>query len=143
MALWALQEAWFGFPTRGKVFPVSLSLAVITLGGIQLYHDLRQGKTGAIMDIGMRSAGMEGVRRTAMLIFGLVAVFIVLIFLIGLKYATMLFPLGPTLLFLHGRTRWIGAVIAVSFVILFNLIVMDYVMAVIWAEPLIAFFSSR
>ena len=143
MAVWALQEAWFGFPTRGKVFPVSLSLAVIILGGIQLYHDLRQGKTGAIMDIGMRSAGMAGVGRTAALIFGWVIVFIALIFLIGLKYATMVFPLGPTLLFLHGRTRWIGLVIAVSFVVLFNLIVMDYVMAVIWAEPLIAFFSLR
>ena len=143
MAIWALQEAWFGFPTRGKVFPVSLSLAVIILGSIQLLFDLQQGTTGAIMDIGMRSAGMVGVRRTAMLIFGVVAIFIVLIFVIGLKYATMLFPLGPTLLFLQGRTRWIGAAIAVSFVVLFNLLVMDYVMAVIWSEPLIPFFASR
>ena len=95
------------------------------------------------MDIGMRSAGMVGVRRTAILIFGVVALFIVLIFIIGLKYATMLFPLGPTLLFLQGRTRWIGAAIAVSFVVLFNLLVMDYVMAVIWSEPLIPFFASR
>ena len=52
MAAWALQEAWFGFPTRSKVFPVSLSLAVIILSSIQLVHDLRQGKTGAIMDKG-------------------------------------------------------------------------------------------
>ena len=143
MAVWALQEAWFGFPTRGQVFPVSLSLAVIILGGVQLVHDLRQGKTGAIMDIGMRSAGMAGVRRTAMLIFGWVIIFVVLIFVIGLKWATMIFPLGPTLLFLEGRTRWIGAAVAVSFVVLFNLIFMDYVMAVIWPEPLIPFFSTR
>ncbi len=143
MAAWALQEAWFGFPTRGKVFPVSLSLAVIILSSVQLVHDLRQGKTGAIMDIGMRSAGMEGVVRTALLIIGWVAFFVVLIFVIGLKWATMVFPIGPTLLFLQGRTRWIGLAIAVPFVVLFNLIVMDYVMAVIWAEPLIPFFSTR
>lgn len=143
MAAWALQEAWFGFPTRGKVFPVSLSLAVIILSSVQLVHDLRRGKTGAIMDIGMRSAGMEGVVKTALLIIGWVAFFILLIFVIGLKYATMVFPFGPTLLFLHGRTRLIGVAVAVPFVVLFNLVVMDYVMAVIWAEPLIPFFSPR
>ena len=143
MAAWALQEAWFGFPTRGKVFPVSLSLAVIILSSVQLVHDLRRGKTGAIMDIGMRSAGMEGVVKTALLIIGWVAFFVLLIFVIGLKWATMVFPIGPTLLFLQGRTRWIGLAVAVPFVVLFNLIVMDYVMAVIWAEPLIPFFSTR
>ena len=70
-------------------------------------------------------------------------VFVALIFLIGLKYATMLFPLGPTLFFLEGRTKWIGVGVALVFVALFNLIVMDRVMAVIWPEPLIPFFSLR
>ena len=143
MAAWALWEASWSFPTRGKVFPVSLSIAVIALAGIQFVFDLRRGKTGAIMDIGMRSAGMAGARRAAYLIFGMLAVFVALIFLIGIKYATMLFPLGPTLFFLQGRTRWIGAAIAVAFVVAFNLVVMDYVMAVIWPEPLIEFFSPR
>ena len=143
MAAWALWEAAWSFPTRGRVFPMSLSVAVIALAGIQLVFDLRRGKTGAIMDIGMRSAGMAGARRAAWLIFGMLAVFVALIFLIGIKYATMLFPLGPTLFFLQGRTRWIGAAVAVAFVVAFNLIVMDYVMAVIWPEPLIEFFSPR
>ena len=143
MAAWALWEASWSFTSRGKVFPMALSIAVISLAGIQFVFDLGRGKTGAIMDIGMRSAGMAGASRAAWLIFGMLAVFVALIFLIGIKYATMLFPLGPTLFFLQGRTRWIGAAIAVSFVVAFNLIVMDYVMAVIWPEPLIAFFSSR
>lgn len=143
MAAWALWEATTAFTARGKVFPVALSAAVIALAGVQLVFDLRRGKTGAIMDIGMRSSGMAGARRTGALLFGIIAVFVALIFLIGIKYATMIFPLGPTLLFLEGRTRWIGAAIAVSFVVAFNLIVMDYVMAVIWPEPLIGFFSPR
>ena len=143
MAAWALWEATTVFTSRGKVFPMSLSVAVIALAGIQLVFDLRRGKTGAIMDIGMRSAGMAGARRAAWLIFGMLAVFVALIFLIGIKYATMLFPLGPTLVFLQGRTRWIGAAVAVAFVVAFNLVVMDYVMAVIWPEPLIEFFSPR
>lgn len=143
MAAWALWEATTAFTARGKVFPVALSAAVIALAGVQLVFDLRRGKTGAIMDIGMRSSGMAGARRTGALLFGIIGVFVALIFLIGIKYATMIFPLGPTLLFLEGRTRWIGAAIAVSFVVAFNLIVMDYVMAVIWPEPLIGFFSPR
>ena len=85
---------------------------------------------------------MEGVVRTALLIIGWLAFFVVLIFVIGLKWATMVFPIGPTLFFLQGRTCWIGLAVAVPFVVLFNLIVMDYVMAVIWAEPLIPFFST-
>lgn len=143
MAAWALWEATTAFTARGKVFPVALSAAVIALAGVQLVFDLRRGKTGAIMDIGMRSSGMAGARRTGALLFGIIGVFVALIFLIGIKYATMIFPLGPTLLFLEGRTRWIGAAIAVAFVVAFNLIVMDYIMAVIWPEPLIGFFSSR
>ena len=143
MAAWALWEATTAFTARGKVFPVALSAAVIALAGVQLVFDLRRGKTGAIMDIGMRSSGMAGARRTGALLFGIIGVFVALIFLIGIKYATMIFPLGPTLLFLEGRTRWIGATIAVAFVVAFNLIVMDYIMAVIWPEPLIGFFSSR
>lgn len=143
MAAWALWEATTAFTARGKVFPVALSAAVIALAGAQLIFDLRRGKTGAIMDIGMRSSGMAGARRTGALLFGIIGVFVALIFLIGIKYATMIFPLGPTLLFLEGRTRWIGAAIAVAFVVAFNLVVMDYIMAVIWPEPLIGFFSSR
>ncbi len=55
-------------------FPRRRNLSVIALGGIQLVFDLRRGKTGAIMDIGMRSAGMAGARRAAWLIFGMLAV---------------------------------------------------------------------
>ena len=143
MAAWALWEATTAFTARGKVWPTALSAAVIALAGAQLVFDLRRGKTGAIMDIGMRSSGMAGARRTGALLFGIIGVFVALIFLIGIKYATMIFPLGPTLLFLEGRTRWIGAAIAVAFVVAFNLVVMDYIMAVIWPEPLIGFFSSR
>ena len=140
--------AWFflvglEYPTRGRVFPIALSTAFIILAGVQLVFDLTSGKTGAIMDIGMRSAGMAGVKRTAIIIFAFMGVFLALIFLIGLKYATMLFPLGPTLFFLEGRTKWIGVGVAFVFVVLFNLIVMDRVMAVIWPEPLIPFFSLR
>jgi TctA family transporter len=136
---WALVTA-FDYPTRGRVFPVSLSSAVIVLALVQLGLDALQVKSGDIMDIGMRSAGMAGIRTTAYLVFGLVGAFILLIFLIGLKYATPLFAAAVPLTLLEGRARWYGAIAGVGFVTLFNLVLMDRIMAVIWYEPLIPLF---
>ena len=123
-AAWALYEATT-FPLPGKVFPLLTGLAVVVLCVVQLVFDLRQGRMGAIMDIGMRSAGMEGARKTALLMSGMIAVFMALLLLAGLKYATIIFPLGPTLLFLKGRTRWIGATVGVAFMAAFNLAFLD------------------
>ena len=44
-----------------------------------------------------------------------------LLHVIGLRYASILFPLGPTLLFLEGRTRWMGAAVGVALLGAFNL----------------------
>jgi hypothetical protein len=47
-----------------------------------------------------------------------------------------------TYFLLEGRARKLGMPIAFVFVIAFNLILMDRIMAVIWPEPLIGFFST-
>ena len=130
------------YPTRGRLFPMALSGLVVGLTVVQLVFDSLRMKTGDIMDIGMRSAGMEGARQTGFLVGGILAVFVALIYLIGLKYATMLFPLAITYFLLEGRARKLGMPIAFAFVIAFNLILMDRIMAVIWPEPLIEFFST-
>jgi hypothetical protein len=130
------------FPTRGQVFPLTLSALVIGLAGIQFVMDSLKMKTGDIMDIGMRSAGMDGARKTGYLVAGILGIFVALVFLIGLKYATMLFPLPVTYFLLEGRARKLGMPIAFVFVLLFNLVLMDRIMAVIWPEAIISFFNS-
>ena len=127
-AAWGFYEAIFS-QLPGKAFPLLASLAVVILGSVQLVFDLRQGKTGAIMDIGMRSTGTAGAQRTTLLMVAMVAVFMALLHVIGLRYAAILFPLGPTLLFLEGRTRWVGGGVGVALVALFKLLVLDYLLA--------------
>lgn len=117
--LWGLYVA-AAFPLSGWVFPLLVSFAVVGLGGAQLAFDLRQSQPGRIMDIGIRSLGMADARRTALLMAAMMAVFMALLHVIGLRYATILFPLGPALLFLEGRTRWIGAGVGVALLATFN-----------------------
>lgn len=117
--LWGLYSAAV-FSAPGWAFPLLISSAVVVLGGAQLVFDLRQSKAGAIMDIGIRSLGMADARRTAMLMAAMMAVFMALLHVIGLMYATVLFPLGPALLFLEGRTRWVGAGVGVALLAAFN-----------------------
>jgi len=56
-----------------------------------------------------------------MLMVAMMAVFLALLHVIGLRYASMLFPLGPALLFLEGRTRWIGAGVGVALLAALNI----------------------
>ena len=104
-----------------RAFPLLISSAVVVLGSAQLVFDLRQGKPGAVMDIGMRSVGLPGARKTALLMAAMVVVFLALLQVIGVRYASILFPLGPALLFLEGRTRWIGAGVGVALLAAFSL----------------------
>ena len=119
--VWGLYAA-ATFPSSDRAFPLLISSAVVVLGSAQLVFDLRHGKPGAVMDIGMRSVGLPGARRTALLMAAMVAVFVALLHVIGLRYAAILFPLGPTLLFLEGRTRWIGAGVGVALLAAFSLV---------------------
>ena len=117
--IWGLYEA-AASPSSGMMFPLLVSLAVVIPGSAQLFFDLRQSKPGTIMDIGIRSLGMADARRTTLLMVAVVTVFMALIHVIGVRYAAILFPLGPALLFLEGRTRWVGAGVGVALLAAFN-----------------------
>lgn len=131
-----IHESWTP-SSRAALFP---RLATGGLFGLSLAQFIREGlgtKTGDVMDIGMRSTGMEGSRNTA-LIFA--AVLLMLWFLsgtIGLKYAAVIMALvGPGAI-MRNRTGYAGGVVVAFAVLLINLVFFDRVMAVLWPKAFI------
>lgn len=131
--------ASFDYSARARALPLAAGLAIIALAAGQLIQQIlrKGGKSEQIMDLGMRSTGMEGARRAGLSIAGMLALFLFLAGLIGLKYAAIvLAALGPVLL-LSGRLRWIGGAISGAVVALFSTILMEQLVAVVWPEPII------
>lgn len=127
------------FPTEARTLPLSTSIAVI---GFSLYVLAKQlakgdGSSGEIMDLGMRSTGMDGSVRSGMTIAALFAMFIFLAGIIGLQFASVVFATVGPLLFLEGRIRWTSAFISGSWVFVFSEFIMFRVLGVIWPDPFI------
>ena len=80
---------------------------------------------------------MAGMKSAAVIVGGLLAAFVVLAMIVGLQYASILLALlGPVLL-LSGHLRWIGGGLAAVVVAVFSFVLLDYLMAVIWPQPVI------
>jgi len=136
--------AWFlvgslDLPVRSQMVPKWSSIAVIALAGAQLLRNLLTSPEGGaqVMDIGMRSFGMSGVRTAAVIVAGLLALFVLVSLLIGLRYAGITYAvLGPLSLG-QGRWRWAGAVVAPALVWTFTFIIADRFAAVFWPDAIL------
>jgi TctA family transporter len=133
--LWGSLE----FTDRARFLPMWLSIFVIVLGVVHLARQyLRMGSGQVeIMDIGMRSIGAEGAGRTGALLAGLLGLFVLVSMLAGFRYGSMAFAFMLPLVMMQGKMRWIGAVIGVSLVGGFTVVVLDRLAAVAWPEPVL------
>ena len=121
------------------MLPMWLSIGILVLCFVQLWRQALTTKvrTVEILDLGMRSTGMAGMRSASLIVVGLLTAFVVLAMIVGLQYAAILLALlGPALL-LSGRLRWIGGGLAAVVVAVFSFVLLDYLMAVIWPQPVI------
>ena len=134
--LWASLQ----LPGRAQMLPMWLSIGILVLCFVQLWRQALTTKvvrTVEILDLGMRSTGMAGMRSASLIVVGLLTAFVVLAMIVGLQYAAILLALlGPALL-LSGRLRWIGGGLAAVVVAVFSFVLLDYLMAVIWPQPVI------
>ena len=136
LALWTSLD----YPARARMLPASLSIGLIVLSAIELLKQIVRPETGPrqIMDLGMRSSGMEGATRAGWLVAGLFVLFLSLMATIGVDNAAIAFAVLMPLLFLSGWQHWFTAVATGGIIATWTYGFMTYFMAVIWPEPVLA-----
>ncbi len=129
-----------GYPARARMVPLGLSVGIIVLSAVELLGQMFRTETGSqqIMDLGMRSSGMEGATRAGWLLAGLFALFFLMAMTIRLDNAAIAFAVLVPLLFLSGRERWLTAGITGGILAGWTYGFMDYFMAVLWPEPVLS-----
>jgi len=136
-ALWVA----LGYPLKAGMIPIGMSIGIIVLSAMELFKQmfLGQARSGQIMDLGMRSSGMEGATRAGVLLAELFALFIVLMMTIRLDNAAVVFAVLVPLVFLSGRQRWITGAITGGVITLWTYGFMGEFMAVIWPDPILTY----
>ena len=127
------------YPPRARMLPLSLSVGIIALSAIESFRQMLRPAAPAerIMDLGMRSSGMEGAVRAGWILIGIFALFFILAMTIRLDNAAIVFATLLPLVFLTGVQGWITAAITGGILTAWTHAFMGYFMAVIWPEPLL------
>jgi hypothetical protein len=126
-----------GFRPKAASFPLFLGAAVIALAIVQIVRNGWEDSLGEVMDIGMLSAGVEGRRRSASILLGLIVMFLFLAMAMGLPYAAIILAAVSPAALMVGRRPWAwglltGGLIAAAVVFVFN-----DLMHIIWPEPIL------
>lgn len=123
----------------GRWFPMGLATIGLALASIQFIREGFGVKTGDIMDIGVRSRGMEGARAAGAMFLALFVVMMLITGLMtkGLAWGAVLLALvGPPLM-MRDRTGVIGGIIGGTLILAINMLFFDYLLAVFWPDPFI------
>jgi len=136
------------FSFFGRWFPMGLTVTAFVLATWTFIREGFGGKTGEIMDIGIRSAGMEGARAAGALFLGLLAVMLLVTGLWGLQWAAIVIALFGPMAMMQNKTGYIGGGIAgviITLLIYFffgGVFGSDGFLAVLWPDPfLLSYFD--
>lgn len=137
-AAFTLRESW-DYPFKAARIPFGCSVAIIVLSAVELLRQIfsKPVPHSQIMDLGMRSVGMEGATRAGLMMAGLCVFFLFLMTAVGLDNAAIAFAALVPLLFMPGRTRWFTAVVTSAILAAWTYGFMTYFMAIIWPEPVL------
>ncbi len=126
-----------GYPFKARIMPLAFTVGFIALSAVELFRQwfLMKAPQGQIMDLGMRSSGMEGATRAGLMLAELSALFLFLTMTVRLDNAAIAFAVLVPVLFLSGPKRWLTAVITGGIIVLWTYGFMSYFMAVLWPEP--------
>ena len=125
----------------GRWFPMGLTIIGFVLAVFTFFREGFGAKTGDIMDIGIRSAGMEGARAAGVMFFFLLSGMMLLTGLVGLQWAAIAIALvGPPVM-MQNKTGYIGGAVAgtvITLLIYFffgGVFGSDGFLAVLWPQP--------
>ncbi len=104
---------------------------------VQLIKNGWEAEGGDVLDLGMQSAGVEGRTQSALILFGLIAFFLVLSVCIGLQYAAIVFAATAPLPLMTGRRRWAWGILTGGIIALLVAVLFDRMLHIIWPEPLL------
>ncbi|MYB85078.1 MAG: tripartite tricarboxylate transporter permease [Chloroflexi bacterium] len=127
------------FAYLSKWFPMSIAIMGLGLCAIQFVREGLGAETGEIMDIGIRSRGMEGARSAGLIFLIMLLAMLLMTGLMneGLKWgAVVIATLGPMLM-MQNKTGVIGGIVAGVTILILNLLFFDFALAVIWPTPFI------
>ena len=127
------------FAYLSKWFPMSIAIMGLGLCAVQFVREGLGAETGEIMDIGIRSRGMEGARSAGLIFLVMLLSMLLMTGLMneGLKWgAVVIATLGPMLM-MQNRTGVIGGIVSGVTILILNLLFFDFALAVIWPTPFI------
>jgi TctA family transporter len=114
--------------------PMSMAVIITALSFIQLLRQARQPseKRGRILDISMRSAGIEGSRRAAIITTILLAIYLFSVEAFGIRLGGLPFALLTPICLMQGRNKYfislISGLLYYAFVVVFG----DHLLAIYW-----------
>ncbi len=135
---YAIWEAT-SFSFFGKWFPMSIAILGLGLSAVQFIREGMGSETGEIMDIGIRSRGMEGARSAGLIFLIMLLTMLLMTGLMeeGLKWGAVVIATFGPMLMMQNKTGVIGGVTAGVTILILNLLFFDYALAVIWPTPFI------
>lgn len=109
----------------------------IIIGVLSLYQLIRQAMEptevrGRILDISMRSAGIVGSKRAALITAFLLALYVFCIYGFGIKWAGVPFAILAPVMLMPGKKKWLVSGISVALYIIFVLVFGDELLAIYW-----------
>lgn len=126
------------FKPRAASFPIFLGSTVIVLALLQILQNSKVGsKVGEVLDLGMISEGTVGRKRSAAILLGLIALFILLSITIGMEWGAIILAAVAPATLMTGKRPWAWGLLSGALIALFAFIVFDEMMDVIWPEPLL------
>jgi len=135
--MWVLFEI-SDLPPRAMQFPRWLALGIIGLSALVIFRKWTIGdKQGEIMDIGMRSVGVEGALKRSIITAVALAILIVFSVLFGLILGSIIFAFIYPWVMMESKHKWLSGAITGVIIIVLSIFLFDHFMALWWPDAVI------